>query len=195
MTAPADVAAMLEAAYARTDETPCRKIVEDLYRYAWIVEKTKPAVVVETGTDTGASALWFAERGVDVITVDVTHDRLDPRVLQHDRITCLLGASTDLVIFNRVNGLVAGRRTMVSLDSDHGAENVFSELHIYGDFVSSGCYLVVEDGFLRWGVNHDVGNPLDAVERFFPDDRFEHDAELERRFGVTLNPRGWWRRR
>lgn len=193
-----DVPAMLAAAYGRdgvADRPPCRKIVEDLDRYAWILEATRPDVVVETGTDTGASALWFAERGVDVVTIDVTHDHLDPRVLQHDRIFFVLGRAAGDDVVDLVRSLVGGGKVMVSLDSDHGAANVHAELEAYSDLVTSGCYLVVEDGFLRWGVNHDDGNPLDAIERFFPDDRFDRDVELERRLGVTLNPAGWWRHR
>lgn len=191
-----DVNGMLAAAYGRTGAAPtCRKIYEDLDRYAWIVDVTKPDVVIETGTDSGASALWFAQRGVDVVTVDVTHANLASAAHEHERITCVLGESVDPGVADRVRELVVDRRVMVALDSDHGAENVYAELVTYAGLVTPGCYLVVEDGFLRWGANHDVGNPLDAIERFFPDDRFERDLELEARFGVTLNPAGWWRRR
>jgi cephalosporin hydroxylase len=192
-----DVDAILRAAYGRPPQ-PCRKIEEDLARYRWIIQQTRPDVIVETGTDTGASAVWFTgvEPHPDVITVDVSAAaRVVP---DHDKITFIVGDSASTEVAELVGYAVHGKRVMVALDSDHSGGHVLQELALYAPLVTPGCYLVVEDGFLRWGnwggLPH-VGDPQDAVEHYLVGRAgWQYDLELDHHFGVTLNVYGWWRR-
>ncbi len=187
------------------------KLDADLDRYRSIIEATKPEVIVETGTNTGASAHWFAELGVDVITVDVNHPSGDPDVTASGEridgggwVAYEVGDSADPAVAARVAELVAGRRCMVSLDSDHSAGHVAKEIDLYGPLVTAGCYLVVEDGI--FGYAPDAirkmhfpdgldGSPLDAVaEKLDGNPDWSRDLAIERMSPTSHHPAGWWRR-
>lgn len=183
------------------------KIQADLDRYAAVIAATRPDVVVETGTKWGGSARWFESQGVDVITVDI-----DPGpVAQETRDACprttfIVGSSLDPAVVEQVRAKVAGRRVMVSLDSDHSAPHVAAEIAAYGPMVSPGCYLVVEDGVFDLAEMSDmaqggsaiphVGGPLRAIVAALVDNpNWERDEEVERMSPVSTDPAGWWIRR
>lgn len=170
------------------------KLDEDLARYRHIIEADRPDVVVECGTWEGGSARWFAEAGLDVITIDTVRY---PKAQGGSNITWVTGSTADPDIAARVGELVAGRRAMVVLDSDHSAAHVAAEIKLYGPLVTLGCHLVVEDGILRWMDNRWFrGSPLDAVEELLvPDPAFERDEATEAMFSVSMYPCGWWIRR
>lgn len=190
---PASFAAL--AAYEH-DHDGMLKFTQDLDRYAQIIAATKPEVIVETGTRSGASACWFAEQGLDVITIDV-----NPGPLTHRRVTTMLGDAKNPAVAAQVAELVAGRRCMVSLDSDHSAPHVAREIELYGPLVSPGCYLVVEDTVFGYGesarvlqgLNDMVGSPLDAVAvKLVGSPDWSRDVAIERLHPVSSNPAGWW---
>jgi cephalosporin hydroxylase len=186
-------------------ERPMLKHRADLDRYRHLIAVTRPQVIIETGTRTGDSARWFAAQpGVElVVSVDVTHRRLNPAP-GVARIEWVRGSSVRPSIIQRAATLVAGRRSMVSLDSDHSAAHVAAEIRGYGPLVTSGCHLVVEDGITGWldtqtrreHVGKQQGDPLDAIRAVLADDpRFERDTDIEAMFAVSMHPAGWWRRR
>lgn len=191
-----DVAASVDAARYRQTADGTRKTSEDLDRYAQVLDRTRPDLIVETGTQTGGSALWFARRGVDVVTVDINLDQVAPEARAQQRIMWLLGSSTARAVVDAVHQIAAQyRRVMVVLDSDHRAPHVRRELLAYSDLVSPGCYLVVEDGICRWLPGW-LSSPLDAIEDLLVDDhRFIEDTTIEEMHPVTMFPRGWWWRR
>lgn len=186
---------------------PMLKCQDDLDRYAKVIAETEPEVIVETGTRSGASARWFLNRpGIrEVITVDVLN-RDDVEVHHPDRrLTRLAGSSTDPDVVESVRDLIAGRRVMVVLDSDHSRDHVIAEIRTYGSLVTPGCYLVVEDAIIDWldartiaehAMADQVGNPMQAIEAtLVRDDRFVADQEIELLSSVSMFPSGWWRRR
>jgi cephalosporin hydroxylase len=177
------------------------KLPADLDRYRAIIEATRPEVIVETGTHTGASAQWFADLGVDkVITVDARDPGdTDERA---GRIVYVIGDSADPDTAELVAELVAGRRCMVSLDSDHSAAHVSAEIDLYGPLVTPGCYLVVEDGIFGYtppalrqrhfpaGLD---GSPLDAIaDKLNDNPQWSRDIAIERLSAVSHHPSGWW---
>lgn len=204
-----DRAASLQACHRQT-AAGCIKITEDLARYNDVIARTRPAVLVECGTHHGRSALWFADRVDRVITVDIapgtgrpySRDRdVDPAVAQHPRIETVIGPSSvdpevsawvrDLA--DRAATQLRDPRCMVVLDSDHSADHVAAEITTYGPLVTPGCYLVVEDGILRWLPSSYDGNPLDAIEAGLVDDpAWRRDTDVETMFPVTMHPAGWW---
>jgi cephalosporin hydroxylase len=168
------------------------KTWEDLARYEAVLDATKPELVVECGTYHGGSAVWFAEHDLDVITIDIV-----PRYVDHPQVTFLLANSTARWVVDTVTKMAAGRKTMVVLDSDHSAHHVADEIRCYGPLVTPGCYLVVEDGIVRWmsGLPYD-GSPLDAIETMLEHDPdWLRDETVETMFPVTMFPAGWWQRR
>lgn len=199
--------AFAAAGYGVTvDELWVEKLADDLHRYRRIIDQTRPQVIVETGTRRGGSSAWFASLGPDVITVDIETHRVDPRVDAVAGVTYVRGDAADDKIADLVGGLVAGRRCMVSLDSDHHAPHVAAEIVRYSRLVSRGCYLVVEDGIADLldadRARHigrripEEGGPLTAVlSRPLHFGFVERDYVVEGLTPLTHHPAGWWRRR
>jgi len=176
---------------------PMQKCPLDLFVYQEIIYETRPAVIVETGTAAGGSALFLASlcdllgQG-EVITVDI-EDRCQ---VQHPRMTRLLGSSTDPAVVARIGQQVRGRPAMVVLDSDHSKEHVLAELRAYSPLVPVGFYLIVEDTNIH---GHPVGwrygaGPSEAIAEFLRQcDAFVVDRRCEKHL-LTFNPGGFLRR-
>lgn len=174
------------------------KLPADLDRYKWIIETTKPEVIVETGTWTGGSARWFREQGPDVISIDVT----PPSSV--DGVTLIRGDSAAESTALRTAVLVGGRRCMVSLDSVHNADHVAREIDLYGPLVTLGCYLVVEDGIFgyaptnlraRHGLADLTDSPLDAIaDKLIGNPDWERDTAIEAVSPTSHHPAGFWKR-
>lgn len=201
------------AANAHVREDGMLKLGDDLARYQQIIEATRPEVIVETGTRTGASARWFAELGPDVVTVDIDPDsatgvatgagELTVTEPEDGRggITWVKADSADPTTASGIAAVVNGRRCMVVLDSDHSAAHVAKEIDLYGPLVSPGCYLVAEDGIFGYAplqlramhVPGQVGSPLDAiVAKLHDNPGWSRDVAIERTSPVSHHPAGWW---
>lgn len=199
-----DIAASL-AAVGRQSAEGCVKTWEDLERYEAVITESKPDLIIECGTFSGKSALWFARTAVcSVVTMDVT-PYIDPpirKALDEWKVADYTVSSVDPDMV----ALIAERaktykRVMVVLDSDHSASHVLAEMHAYGPMVTPGCYMVVEDTLLRHMPaeerRHYTGNPWDAVDEWLAvhGDEWELDTEVENLHPVTQFPGGWLRRK
>jgi cephalosporin hydroxylase len=170
---------------------------------AWLIQEAiaelKPALLIETGTNRGGSALYYANlfdalgKG-EVITVDVEtmHD------LSHPRIAFLIGSSTDPEIVRQIRerATQADGPVMVILDSDHSEPHVKAELDAYSSLVTPGSLMLVQDGVIdtmrlfrqaRPGPLPALRSFLDAHPEFTIEDRAA-------KFLVTHHPDGWLRR-
>lgn len=170
----------------------------DLWIYQELLVRTRPDVLVETGTWRGGSALYLAmlfdQIGHGhVVTVEVD---VKPNLPEHPRIKYLVGSSLDEAVIAQVRAAVGTQRAMVILDSHHSAEHVYQELKAYSAFVQTGDYLIVEDSNIN---GHPVyekygPGPTEALEKFLSEsDEFEVDRRCER-FLLTMNPKGYLRR-
>jgi cephalosporin hydroxylase len=170
----------------------------DMWLYQELLVRTRPDIVVETGTWCGGSALFMAmvleQIGHGkVITIDIDPK---PQRPEHPRINYLTGSSTDPQIVAQVRNAVGTDRTLVILDSDHSAAHVHQELLAYRGFVQVGDYLIVEDSNVNGHpVWPDFGpGPMEAIDKLLSEtDEFVVDERCER-FLMTLNPRGYLRR-
>jgi cephalosporin hydroxylase len=177
--------------------TDASKCPFDLWIYQEILSRTRPDVIIETGTLFGGSALYLASMcdlldNGRVITIDIEEREDRPR---HPRILYLTGSSVAPEVVAQVKDEIADtNRVMVILDSDHHDDHVLSELHAYGPLVTEGCYLIVEDtlaGFSpeRWGAG-----PSAAIEKFMSSSQpFVADPSCEK-FVMTFNPGGYLQR-
>lgn len=170
----------------------------DLWIYQELLQRTRPDVVIETGTWFGGSALYMAMifdligHG-RVITIDVEPKPGRP---VHPRINYVTASSTDPATILRVGDEVGAQRAMVVLDSDHRAAHVSAEIAAYSAFVHVGDYLIVEDTNVNGHPSYpDFGpGPWEAVEEFLANnDEFAVDERCER-FLMTLNPNGYLKR-
>ncbi len=178
---------------------PVQKCPFDMWIYQEILQNLKPDLVIETGTATGGSALFFATlfdligKG-QIITIDVVTRKDRP---QHPRITYLQGSSTAPVIKEAVSQFAEGKKTiLVSLDSDHSKEHVLDELEFYGKLVSPRSYMVVEDTNVNGHpVLRNFGEgPYEAVQQFLKMSKdFVIDYKIEK-FFVSFNTHGYLKR-
>jgi cephalosporin hydroxylase len=180
---------------------PIWQNVLDLWTIQESIVEIKPALLIETGTNRGGSALFYAHildlLGTGTImTIDV--ERLHQ--LDHPRIEFLHGSSTDPAIFDRVRAAAeaADGPVMVILDADHAQHHVEAELALYGRLVTPGSLLLSQDGVIdQLAIFTDSRpGPLPANRKFLAEHpEFEHDVERNERFLVTQHPLGWLRRR
>lgn len=167
----------------------------DSWIYQEIIWEQKPDVIIETGTDRGGSALFFASlfdllgKG-EVITIDVTDYSKN---VAHPRIMKIHDSSIASHVVSKVAELVRGKKVMVVLDSDHTRDHVLKEMEIYSELVSPGCYMVVEDSNVNghpvlpgWGKG-----PMEAIRAFL---KMRGDFVIDRsreKFLLTFYPKGF----
>ena len=160
------------------------KFPEDLILYQQVLYQKQPDVLVEVGTKFGGSALFFANmfdiiRKGKVISIDVADF---PNKPVHPRITYLIGKSLSEEVVKEVKKRVKGKSTMVVLDGSHMMETVNEELRVYGNIVSPGQYMVVED-------THD--QRLKVVARFLKRNREFKKTNITNQFLIHLTRDGW----
>ena len=181
--------------------TPVWQNVLDLWVMQETIAEVRPALLIECGTKSGGSALFFAHifdlmgKGI-VVTIDV--QRL--HAITHPRIQFLLGNSLSPTIVERVRKLAETARgpVMVTLDSDHRESHVRAELAAYAPLVTPGSFILVQDGVIDTQPRFAGGRPgpLRAIESFLcAHDDFEIDEERAQKFLISHHPKGWLRRR
>src|SRR5260370_33717859 len=78
------------------------------------------------------------------------------------------GSSTGPAVQRQIAAQVKGKKTIVTLDSDHSMKHVLEELKMYAPMVTKGSYLIVEDTHMD-GVPTSPGigpGPMAAVRAF-----------------------------
>ena len=179
---------------------PVWQNVLDLWTIQETIAEIRPALLLETGTNRGGSS-WFYAQLFDlldhgrVITSDIErmHD------LHHPRVEYLIGSSIAPEIVDHVRAAVAATDgpVMVILDSDHSERHVAAELDVYASFVTSGSYMLVQDGSTDTLSVFRSGRPgpLPAIHAFLVHHpEFALDAQRGGRFPITHHPDGWLRR-
>lgn len=200
-------------------QLPC-----DYMNYMEVLLQARPKVLIECGSMSGGSAAVWAEMmrrivgpEFKVITIELKPEGLHERWLKSDpNIVSLVGDTTSPEIFEQVKTLIPeGWPVMASLDADHNGLHVCKEIGLYGNLVSSGQYMIVQDSFygVCWGGNlypdqceaavargdmraFDYHNcPLGAIEALLDtNDEFQIDF-TKQRFVLTLHPFGWLRKK
>ena len=172
------------------------KLPADMWVYQEILIDVRPDVLIETGTMNGGSANFFATvfdllGNGRVISIDIDDQGGRPI---HDRITYVLGSSTDLQVKSELmSGIGPEESVMVVLDSDHARDHVLAELELWSEIVTAGSYLVVEDGNVN---GHPVlpgygPGPKEALDVWLPaNSDFVVDRNREK-FFHTFNPGGY----
>ena len=151
---------------------PTWKLPSDMWVYQELLVETRPELIVETGTQYGGSALFYASvfdllGAGEVVTIDIDTSQVHEAVRAHPRMTVVEGSSTDPAVI-AVASVRNGKRTMLILDSDHQQAHVAEELRTWSDLVSPGCYLVVEDTALGTQYLPGWGGSLAALEEWLP---------------------------
>jgi cephalosporin hydroxylase len=197
------------------DDVKPEKNPADFTRHQILIDQIQPGIVVETGLHWGYGLRWWAERVPQVITVERDAQMIyDYKRDAHGlgplpkNVTVFEGDA--IMRFDDIAAYVRVRRAMshqpcpiyVVLDSDHGRDHVLREMERYGNLVTPGSYMVVEDTIYHWiapGPRHEGnfydGDAFQAVEDFMKThDGWTIDTVIEDMLDVTLNPSGWLRR-
>jgi cephalosporin hydroxylase len=138
---------------------PIWQLPDDLMLLQRIVTAIRPALIVETGTKFGGSALFFASLlelldlpDSRVITVDICETEQARTLLTSHRLAGyvqerLVASSLDPQVLATVEAAVSKARgpVLVFLDDWHGGDHVLSELQAYAPFVGPDGLLVVSD--------------------------------------------------
>jgi cephalosporin hydroxylase len=171
-----------------------------------IISEIKPDFIIETGTHSGGTALFYAmileqvnPKG-KVLTVDIMphHPQVSRFRVWTERVTFFKGSSTDAGIVKKIAGRVKGHKVLVTLDSLHTKAHVQKELEIYSKMVSVGSYIIAQDTHLGGHPNHhptapDEG-PWGAVHEFLKANKnFVADRSRERHL-ISQNPMGYLKR-
>lgn len=197
---------------------PVIQFAEDLLALQEIIWNTKPTVILETGLAWGGSAVFYgsqlaqSRRGPyvmqTVISIEkgvmpgVSNEIIERLVPLRVRSAIIQGDSSDPDMLEKAKEYITPQdRVMVCLDSLHSAEHVRKEIELYKDLVTSGCYLVVFDTFVQHrtaslydGKTCWPGNsPMDAMANGI--EGFECDEEIDRKYLISSNPRGYWRKK
>lgn len=162
----------------------------DMWLYQELIVQEKPDFIIELGTCSGGSALFFADvcSLIDhgrVITVDWSNN--DTGKPTHDRLRYLTGDTRDEHVATHAGYFIPEKsKCFLILDASHDYQEVKVELDIWVPLLNAGDVLVVEDT--------DLGGPEWGLELF----RKESSRVLEPipgcdKFMLTYNPRGYWR--
>lgn len=178
----------------------------DLWIMQEIICETKPDLIIECGTADGGSTLYMAnvldqlDNG-SVRSIDILPSNKRPR---HPRIEYMTGDTMSRNILDQLDRILESEhrfddrgRVMVILDDDHSCQHVLEELKVYGELVTKGQYLIVEDTDVN---GHPVltgfgPGPAEAVKEFL---KANNDFEVDRtreKFLFTTNPGGYLRRK
>ncbi len=169
----------------------------DCWSYQEIIYETQPDVIIECGTGEGGGTLFFAcmldfMGKSKIYSIDV--DNLRRKLPYHPKIQYIAGSSVEDEVVKLIKQEIKSTdRVMVNLDSNHHKEHVLQEMKIYGELVTKGCYMIVEDGNINghpvavgWGEG-----PYEAVDEFLKENKdFVIDKSREKML-VTFNPNGY----
>ena len=182
------------------------KLPLDMWNYQEILFEHDVHWIIETGTRHGGSALFFADllaagnREGIVVSIDITHEALNPLAAAHPKIRLLLGDSASESIKQQAMRLVPAERKgalLLILDSDHSAAHVLRELNTWVPALRRGDYLIVEDTIVNGHpVRPEFGpGPFEALAEYLnrnPGHLLPDDSR-ENKFGCTFAASGYFR--
>jgi cephalosporin hydroxylase len=183
---------------------PIWQNVLDLWTMQEVIARIRPTVILETGSNRGGSALFYADlmemMKIDgrIVTVDI--EKLHNHT--HPRVTYLIGSSLapEVVEVMTQAAKSSSGPVLVVLDSDHSALHVLKELKVYAPLVTPGSYCLCQDGVIdvlpMFRNSSSRPGPLVAIQDYLKTSNdFVVDRDLCDRWLITQHPMGWLQRK
>jgi cephalosporin hydroxylase len=169
----------------------------DYLLYQMLIFEVQPDLIIEIGTNKGASSLYFSDL-LDIIgdggvvhTIDV-ENKIHPIVKNKPNIKFFLNGFENYDLSNTHNF----KKIMVIDDGSHMYEDVKKALEKFSSIVSLNSYFIVEDGIISY-LNMEKrfnGGPLKAINEFLNENKnFIIDTTYCNFFGknATFNVNGY----
>jgi cephalosporin hydroxylase len=146
---------------------PCLKDPFDLAIYPLLISKLKPRTIIEIGSAYGGSALWFRDliRNLEVPSKIFSFDINPVKNLEIDGVEFLFGDIHSLHESNLPDILATCERPLLVIeDGPHTYEGCKSALEFFHPFMSTGDYIVIEDGIVyELGLDDYLDGPNQAI--------------------------------
>lgn len=168
----------------------------DYVLYQMLINKVKPDLIIEIGTNNGGGALYMADildkigHG-EVHTIDIIDMVTSDLVKTHPRITRFMGGYQSY----ELDPIHKDKRIIVIDDGSHAYDDVIAALNKFRRIVSAGSYFIVEDGIIdELGYEGYDGGPLRAIDEFL---KYNDDYVIDRSYcdffghNTTFNPEGY----
>ncbi len=196
---------------------PILQLPQDLFAIQELIYETKPDYILEIGTAWAGSLLYYSTLlqqfggkgviGVDRFIPSDLRERIHKKGKVSEMISFVEGSSLDKSTVKEITKLTNGsERVFIHLDSNHTASHVYQELCIYSKMLGAGMYILCGDTHVELlrkksyrDKEYDKGNnPMIGLEKFLKEDLdniFETDVNINGKYLITLNPRGFIRKR
>jgi cephalosporin hydroxylase len=191
---------------------PIIQYPQDMIAMQEIIWRVQPDLIIETGVAHGGSLIYYSSLleligngtvlGIDIDIRPHNRAAIEAHPMMK-RIRLIQGSSTAPEIVSEVRTAAAGKRVLVTLDSNHTHDHVLAELEAYAPLVAVGSYCVVMDTIVEdmptdaypdrpWGRGN---NPKTAVHAYLAGNpEFEIDKTIEDRLLITVAPSGYLKR-
>jgi cephalosporin hydroxylase len=179
---------------------PCIKCPFDYVIYQMILNEVRPDLIIEIGTNYGGSALYLADileniGGGEIHTIDID-DRAYELVKKSQRIKFFHNGWEGYDLQN-AKGY---EKILVIEDGSHEFQSTLGALKKFGNLVTSGSYMIVEDGIIdELGQSSAYGGgPVKAIKNYLAtQSEFIIDDKWLNMFGesATFNTLGYLKKK
>lgn len=155
------------------DGVICIKNPFDLALYTLLLSKLRPKTIIEIGSASGGSGMWFAAqtKGLALEATVYSYDIKPPEGLDSDNLKFNFGDIYQLQNSNLPEILASCPRPLLVVeDGPHTYEGCFSALNFFDKYLSPGDYIVIEDGIVHeLGYQEYTNGPNRAIHDFLLD--------------------------
>ncbi len=182
-----------------------------------LIWQIKPDLIIDLGTNTGGSAMFFASimnyynKNGKILTIDAkSFDKnwyagkslcktcVNPNntFLWQNYVTFFKGFTTDDLTVKVVKEFVKNAsKVFISVDASHEPIQVYNDMNTYSKYVTIGSYMVIQDTKLD-RIWRQFKIPINAyIDKFLQENsNFVMDRDLELLYFYTQHPKGYLKR-
>jgi cephalosporin hydroxylase len=181
------------------DGVTCLKNPFDLALYTLLLSNLRPRTIIEIGSSSGGSGLWFSAqaRGLALDASVYSYDIKPPKGLDSDNLKFDVGDVYQLQNSNLPEILSSCPRPLLVVeDGPHTYDGCLAALNFFHQYLNPGDYIVIEDGIV-----HELGDlsykngPNRAIHDFLLDKSSIYRVDREYcdfyGYNVTWNTNGY----